>query len=362
MYLQLMDISTLKTKSCKRGERRDTVSVREYYCYKLQIRNDDEDEILHTGRVFQQYSVHGYIKLETQRLDFISFNQDLFRTDVLQGLRDILRLGERNSSNVGKQRFLPASFIGGPRDMRQRQMDAIALVQHFSKPDLFFTMTCNPTWPEIKEHLLLTDEAQNRPDLISRVFRAKIEELKTDINKRNIFGKVANEYKLITPEAYDSIISVELPDEVKEPDLYGRVLKHMMHGSCGDLNPMNSCIKKKGYCKFSYPNQFADQTLKGKDVYPIYKRRNTGKMVKIREKLLDNSWVVPYKPFLLGKFNCHMNVEVCLDIKVVKYLYKYICKGHDKIAFAVNNNDANVEIDEIKEYQSARWASPPEAT
>ncbi|XP_059308268.1 uncharacterized protein LOC132059626 isoform X1 [Lycium ferocissimum] len=264
-------------------------------------------------------------------------------------------------------------------------MDAIALVQHFGKPDLFLTMTCNPAWPEIKEHLLSTDEAQNRPDLISRVFRAKIAELKTDISKRNIFGKVAaymytiefqkrglphahffiilaNEYKLITPEAYNSIISAELPDEVKEPDLYQRVLKHMMHGPCGDLDSTNSCMKKKGYCKFSYPKQFADQTLKGKDACSIYKRRNTGKMVKIREKPLDNSWVVPYNPFLLGKFNCHMNVEVCSDIKVVKYLYKYICKGHDKIAFAVNNNDVNVEIDEIKEYQSARWVSPPEAT
>nr|XP_016452982.1 PREDICTED: uncharacterized protein LOC107777468 [Nicotiana tabacum] len=69
-------------------------------------------------------------------------------------------------------------------------MDAIALVQRFGKPDLFIIMTCNPTWPEIKEHLWTTDETQNRPDLISRVFRAKIEELKTDISKRNIFGKI----------------------------------------------------------------------------------------------------------------------------------------------------------------------------
>lgn len=52
-------------------------------------------------------------------------------------------------------------------------------------------MTCNPSWPEIKHHMLSTDEAQNRPDLVSRVFRAKIEELKVDILKRYIFGKVA---------------------------------------------------------------------------------------------------------------------------------------------------------------------------
>nr|XP_016457584.1 PREDICTED: uncharacterized protein LOC107781402 [Nicotiana tabacum] len=183
----------MEAQNLQKGKhKRDAVPVREYYCYKLQMRNDDEDEILHTGRLLQQYSVDEYIKLETQRLDFVSFNQDLFRMGILQGLLDILRLGERDASNVGKQNFLPNCFIGGPRDMRQRYMDAIALVQHFRKPDLFITMTCSPSWTEIKEHLWSTDKAQDRPDLITRVFRAKIEELKTDILKRNIFGKVVS--------------------------------------------------------------------------------------------------------------------------------------------------------------------------
>nr|XP_016459642.1 PREDICTED: uncharacterized protein LOC107783178 [Nicotiana tabacum] len=351
----------------KGQQRRDTVSVREYYCYKLQMRNDDEN------------------KYCTQEEYFSIFNQDLFRMAMLEGLLDILRLGEHDASNIGKQTFLPSSFIGGPRDMRQRYMDIIVLVQHFGKPDLFITMICNPSWTEIKEHLISTDKAHNRPNLISRVFRAKIEEFKKDILKRNIFGKVAafmytiefqkrglphahfliiltNEYKLLTPEAYDNIISAEIPNEKAESDLYSLVLKHMMHGPCGNLNPTNSCMKKKGYCKFKYPKNFAEQTSKGIESYPIYRRRNTGMVVKIRERHLDNSWVVPYNPFLLGKFDCHMNVEICSDIKVVKYLYKYICKGHDKIAFYIHNKGTNTEvIDEIKEYQSARWVSPPEA-
>lgn len=119
--------------------------------------------------------------------------------------------------------------------MRQRYMDAIALIQYFGKPDLFITMTCNPSWLEIEEHLVSTDETQNRPDLISRIFRAKIEELKIDILRKNLFRKVlafmhtvefqkrglphahfliilSNEHKLLTLEAYDKIISVELPD------------------------------------------------------------------------------------------------------------------------------------------------------
>lgn len=76
---------------------------------------------------------------------------------------------------------------------------------------------------------------------------------------------------------------------------------------------------------------------------------------------MDNSWVVAYNPYLLCKYNCQINVEICSDIKVVKYIYKYICKGHDKISFHMHETNTNIEIDEIKEYQSARWLSPPEA-
>ncbi|XP_019235659.1 PREDICTED: uncharacterized protein LOC109215991 [Nicotiana attenuata] len=326
-------------------------------------------------------SIDGFLDMEDQVLKKGKRKRETVSCHMLQGIIDFLRLGETEASKIGKKTFLPVTFIGGPRDMRRRYMDAIALVQRFGKPDLFITMTCNPSWPEIKQHLLSTDETQNRPDLVSRVFRAKVEELKADILKRNFFGKVAafmytiefqkrglphahfliilsDEYKLLTPESYDKFVCAELPNADTEKHLYSRVLQHMMHGPCGDLNPTNSCMGKKGLCKFNYPKDFAEQTSKGKNSYPIYKRRNTGKLVHIREQYLDNSWVVPYNPYLLCKFDCHINVEVCSDIKVVKYIYKYICKGHDKIVFSVHGNE---EIDEIKEYRSARWVTPPEA-
>ncbi|WMV44713.1 hypothetical protein MTR67_038098 [Solanum verrucosum] len=53
--------------------------------------------------------------------------------------------------------------------MRRRYMDAIALVQRFGKPDIFLTITCNPSWLEIEEKLIATDEVQNRPDLENQV-------------------------------------------------------------------------------------------------------------------------------------------------------------------------------------------------
>lgn len=73
-----------------------------------------------------------------------------------------------------------ASFIGGPRDMRKRYMDAISLVQKFGKSDIFFNVICNPNWKEIKQELNPIEEVQNRLDLLSRIFKAKLETLKID--------------------------------------------------------------------------------------------------------------------------------------------------------------------------------------
>ena len=75
-------------------------------------------------------------------------------------------MSETYGSRVGRRIILPASFIGGPRDMRHRYLDAVALVQRFGKPDILLTVTCNPRWPKILQELNLGKEAHNRPDLV----------------------------------------------------------------------------------------------------------------------------------------------------------------------------------------------------
>ncbi|XP_028126342.1 uncharacterized protein LOC114323072 [Camellia sinensis] len=166
--------------------------------------------------------------------------------------------------------------------------------------------------------------------------------------------------KPLSPDTYDSIVSAELPDQKKHPHLFSMVVKHMMHGPCGEMNPNNICMKN-GKCKNHYPKNFEPITRSSKDSCPIYKRRADGNQVKIRGQILDNRWVVPYNPYLLAKYDCHINVEICSTIKAVKYLYKYIYKGHDKIAFHIVQENQSEIIDEIRQFQSARWISPPEA-
>nr|GMC72592.1 uncharacterized protein LOC109173038 [Ipomoea batatas] len=97
--------------------KRNTVSCREYYAYRFQIRPNDQSMLLHSGRLFQQFIVDTYIKIETQRLDYFRTQQRDVRTESMQGLVDSIACGETNASNVGRRVILPVSFIGGPRDM-----------------------------------------------------------------------------------------------------------------------------------------------------------------------------------------------------------------------------------------------------
>ena len=50
---------------------------------------------------------------------------------------------------------------------------------------------------------------------------------------------------------------------------------------------------------------------------------------------VDNSWAVPYNPFLLLKYNAHIDIEVVHSVQAVKYLYKYINKRPDRIIVTV---------------------------
>jgi hypothetical protein len=95
------------------------VSVRDYYCYKFHMRPGIFNPILYGRRLFQQFAVDTYIKIESSRLDYMRNNQDTLRDDLYQGLVDSMHSGEGSAKNVGRRTVLSSSFIGGPRDMRR---------------------------------------------------------------------------------------------------------------------------------------------------------------------------------------------------------------------------------------------------
>ena len=211
-----------------------------------------------------------------------------------QGLLDTLAAGEADALRAGLRVVLSKDFPGSDRDVQSRFMDAMTLVTRYGKPDFFVTMTCNPYWDEIVVELLPGQTPQYRPDVVARVYHAKLLDLHDFLIKKGHLGTVAawahvtefqkrglpHEHfllvmesgsKLKSPDDYDRYISAELPDKKKYPELHKLVCKHMMHGPCGVLNKDCPCMVD-GECRFRYPRQFSETTQQGKDSYSVYRR------------------------------------------------------------------------------------------
>lgn len=61
----------------------------------------------------------------------------------------------------------------------------------------------------------------------------------------------------------------------------------MIHGPCSVLNPTSPCMDN-GVCTKGYPKQFIEKTLANVDGYPLYKRRDDGHNVIIKNQQVDN--------------------------------------------------------------------------
>ncbi|XP_028093750.1 uncharacterized protein LOC114293828 [Camellia sinensis] len=367
---------------------RNNVSIREFYAFRLQHREFEGKTLLRGGRLFQQFVVDCYAAIEQTRLNYIKTHQVELRTDLYQGIEDAVVAGDVDASVVGRRFVLPSSFSGGARSMIQRYQDAMAICRTIGAPDLFITFTCNPIWLEIKVDLprLSNQRAEDRPDIVARVFRIKFKQLLTDLKKNKIFGEVlsviyviefqkrglphshititlASENKPITLEQIDEFIYTELPDKNVDPLAYETVVRCVIHGPCGAANPNAPCMVD-GKCTKHYPKKFCNETTIDDNGFVSYRRRcNEGNTININGFIVDNRWVIPYNCDLLMRYDCHINIERCAHPKLMKYLYKYVNKGPDRATIVIednvihpNNNGQQhyKQVDEIKQYLDAR--------
>ncbi|TVU09090.1 hypothetical protein EJB05_42530, partial [Eragrostis curvula] len=62
------------------------VNARVYYAYKLQIRREEFNVLFHGGRLFQQWLIDMYLKVESMRLNWYSrpAHQKIIRADFYQ--------------------------------------------------------------------------------------------------------------------------------------------------------------------------------------------------------------------------------------------------------------------------------------
>jgi hypothetical protein len=124
------------------------------------------------------------------------------------------------------------------------------------------------------------------------------------------------------------MISAELPNLETNKLAHETVTRCMMHGPCGAEFPNAPCMED-GKCKKQYPRKFQYEMVTDVNKYPIYRRRDTRRPILVHGVELDNGWVVPHNVYLSTKYDMHINIKVCNNIRAVKYLFKYIYKGHD---------------------------------
>ncbi|XP_054290927.1 uncharacterized protein LOC129005912 [Macrosteles quadrilineatus] len=360
------------------------VSCKAFYAYRIMIRDQQTNHILMCRQLFQQFIVDMYAKVESERLNYIRFNQSKLRVEDYIHLRDAVA-NDGVAADIGQKVILPSSYTGSPRHMHEYAQDALTYVRKYGRPDLFITFTCNPSWKEITDLLLPGQQPCHRHDITARVFKQKLIRFIDIITKNHIYGEtrcwmysvewqkrgLPHAHVLIwlvekiVPTQIDDIISAELPNPEEDPELFEIVRKNMIHGPCGLHNPHSPCMKD-GKCTKKYPRAMYKETQTGGDGYPQYRRRipeEGGFTTNIKIKNMDfetnNQWIVPYSPLLLKTFNAHINVEYCNSVKSIKYICKYVNKGSDMAVFGFGN--PNVPNDEIDQFLMGRYISSNEA-
>jgi hypothetical protein len=126
---------------------------------------------------------------------------------------------------------------------------------------------------EITSELRLGQSYMDRPDVVARVFRAKLKLMIHLLKKGGLFGDcralvytieyqkrilprahillcLEIRYAFIEPEQIDNIIRAELPDQALDPDGSPTeiVKKVMVHGPCGTQHPNCPCMRVYSRC------------------------------------------------------------------------------------------------------------------
>ncbi|CAN6927411.1 unnamed protein product, partial [Brassica oleracea] len=162
-------------------QKKATISMRQFFAYRLHERKHESGHLLHARRLFQQFLVDAYTTIESNRLHYLKLNQSTLRSDSFDSIKESESAGKTNMNEQGTEFVLPASFTGGPRYMKNNYLDAMTICKHFGFPDLSITFTCNPKWPELTRFLKTRKlNPEDRPEVICRMFKMKLESLMDD--------------------------------------------------------------------------------------------------------------------------------------------------------------------------------------
>ncbi|GJU86867.1 ATP-dependent DNA helicase PIF1-like protein [Tanacetum coccineum] len=210
--------------------------------------------MLNGRRLFQQFVIDAYTMIESEILSFNRKNDKDMRSETYSKLATLAQNKDSGVKLRGKNVVLNSAFTGSPRYMMQNYLDAITLCKFCGYPDLFITFTCNPNWPEISCFIAKRGlKSKDRPDVISRMFKIKLDCLMKEIKDDHTFGRVEG-------GKIDKYISSKIPNKDDDTELYQLITDHMMHGPCGADNPSFPCTEQ-------HVKLYGSLTSEQKDIY-----------------------------------------------------------------------------------------------
>jgi hypothetical protein len=170
---------------------------------------------------------------------------------------------------------LPSTFIHSPAWSAANVSDCLALRKALGLVTLFITFTTNPWWPEITCKLKPGQTANDRPDLIVRVFQQYLSLFMKDI--REVFGPILYYIRVTefqkrglphehiavalnnvpkTPAEVNKFLSAELPRN--SGPLREAVKRHMTH-----IHDPSKSSHRCGWpkqCQYGFPKAMKHQS------------------------------------------------------------------------------------------------------
>jgi hypothetical protein len=165
--------------------------------FRMQRRLEGLSHLQSCGSLTSEFWCDVWAQVESQKLAFLRRpqQQSQIRASRFSSVADCLQ----NNGALhleGTPVRMPASFVGSASWYRALYHDAMALPAHFSRPDIFLTMTCNPRWSEIVNSLPAGADPLHHSDIVARVFYNKWMALLHDITHDHIFGSSDRWYRV----------------------------------------------------------------------------------------------------------------------------------------------------------------------
>lgn len=185
---------------------------------------------------------------------------------------------------------LPFTFVHSPAWSAANISDYLALRKAFGPVTLFITFTANPRWPEITSQLRPGRSANDRPDLIVRVFQQYFSAFMKDIH--TILGPVLYHIRVTefqkrglphehiavalknvprSPAEIDSFLSAELP---RQPGAIREAVKRHMTHTHDPTKSYHRCGWPRA-CQYGFPKQMrTESSFNDRGLFSVSLRQN----------------------------------------------------------------------------------------